>query len=224
MDSFSIQPAPDHQPNERPPSESRELAEGLSRRNVLGALAVLPAVLPAAAAATSADPIFAAIEAHRRAVAVSDAAYAEAKRLRRLADETVGPSSIQVLDMREPSNPPGWHPYVEAGSIADIIEFVPGDANEELRDHYLERWRERRAEREAITGDLDEFTDGPAIAAWDVLDEFAKTVPTTLVGLLAMLTYAEELCDWEREAFRDDPAVIISSLATAAKALIERQA
>ncbi|TYO64624.1 twin-arginine translocation signal domain-containing protein [Bradyrhizobium hipponense] len=44
-------------------SESRKPAEGLSRRNLLGALAVLPVALPAAAAVP--DPVFAAIERYK---------------------------------------------------------------------------------------------------------------------------------------------------------------
>ncbi|UPK35163.1 hypothetical protein IVB18_45545 [Bradyrhizobium sp. 186] len=65
-DSFSSQHAIGQRENGQPTSESRKPAEGLSRRNMLGAMAVLPATLPTVATAT-ADPIFAAIERHRAA-------------------------------------------------------------------------------------------------------------------------------------------------------------
>jgi hypothetical protein len=50
-------------------------AKGLSRRNMLGALAVLPAALPVAAAAAEPDPIFAAIEKHKALTISFDAAH-----------------------------------------------------------------------------------------------------------------------------------------------------
>jgi hypothetical protein len=38
-----------------------------------------------------------------------------------------------------------------------------------------------------------------------------------------MLTFVEELCEQESEGLRQDPAIIISSLATAARAVIGRE-
>jgi hypothetical protein len=58
-------------------------------------------------------------------------------------------------------------------------------------------------------------------AAWDVLDEFMETVPTTLPGLLTMVVYAAELL--ERDEF-DDCGDLLQSLATAAKTLIRAEA
>jgi hypothetical protein len=74
---------------------------------------------------------------------------------------------------------------------------------------------------EMIGQDPDAYTDGPAIALWGAYDAFAQTVPTTLAGLVAMLTVAEEICEEESEAFREEPAVMISTLATAAKSLLK---
>lgn len=66
---------------------------------MLAGIAALPVVsLPAAAAEP--DPIFAAIEAHRKAIQATEAGIAEQQRLIALADEAVGPRSIPVLDMR----------------------------------------------------------------------------------------------------------------------------
>ena len=53
--------------------------QGLSRRTALVGLAALPVALPAAAVAEP-DPVFAAIEAHRAARKVADAAFAAAAR------------------------------------------------------------------------------------------------------------------------------------------------
>jgi hypothetical protein len=66
VDSFSHQPAIGQSEGQTLTSESGKPAKGLSRRLMLGGLAMLPAALPAAAEA-AADPIFAAIEACRHA-------------------------------------------------------------------------------------------------------------------------------------------------------------
>jgi hypothetical protein len=63
VDSFSLQPAVLHRADGSPSGDSPRATEGLSRRHMLTALAVLPVALPAAAA----DPIFAALEAFRLA-------------------------------------------------------------------------------------------------------------------------------------------------------------
>jgi hypothetical protein len=46
-------------------------------------------------------------------------------------------------------------------------------------------------------------------------------VPTTLDGLLAMMTYAAEIREGDCEAFTDHHCMLIENLAAAAKALIE---
>ena len=63
---------------------SPKSANGLSRRNMLGALAVLPVALPAAVAAAEPDPIFATIDAHRRARAAHLTAIEELNRLEKI--------------------------------------------------------------------------------------------------------------------------------------------
>ena len=69
-DSFSPQPAIGH-PESRTPAggSSVERSEGLSRRNVLAGLAVLPVAQPTHAD-LAADPAFALIDAHRAAEVV----------------------------------------------------------------------------------------------------------------------------------------------------------
>ena len=55
VDSFPYQPGVDHGKAERPASESLKPAEGLSRRHMLAALAILPTAIPAAAEAEIPD-------------------------------------------------------------------------------------------------------------------------------------------------------------------------
>lgn len=68
----------------------------------------------------------------------------------------------------------------------------------------------------------DEYTDGPAFALWDCYEEFAEIEPTTLPGLFAMLIYAGEVAECDRDAFND--VDIFSTFAAAANALLGRQA
>jgi hypothetical protein len=64
-------------------------------------VAAMPGAAPDSTAC-AVDPIYAAIEAHRKADAVADAAFAESSRLYQLANEMVGPSQIEVPNMVEP--------------------------------------------------------------------------------------------------------------------------
>jgi hypothetical protein len=68
--------------------------------------------------------------------------------------------------------------------------------------------------------DQDEYTGGPACDLWDSYEEFAETVPTTLAGLFATLTYAGEIAEYERDAFND--VDIFSTFAAAAEAPLAR--
>jgi hypothetical protein len=67
----------------------------VTRRGALGAIAAGGAVAALAlptAGASEPDPIFAAIEAHRKVAAVEQAAWDEVNRLTALADEKIDPS------------------------------------------------------------------------------------------------------------------------------------
>jgi hypothetical protein len=191
-----------------------------TRRHLLtiaagGAVAAL--ALPAAMA-SEADPIFAAIEAHRKADAVADAAFAESSRLYQLANEMVGPSQIEVPNMVEPGT------TAEVLCFYDVEQVIPHEQYPDLNEHYCTLLSERSAARFDIHGDTDELTDGPANAAWDAQDRFAETVPTTLPGLLAMIVYANELAEEDPDAFGDGDCTLLQTLAAAAEALIGRQA
>ena len=80
----------------------------MARRRFLSVAAAgaVGAAIPAADARVNpghtADPIYAVIEAHRKADAVADVAFAESSRLYQLACEMVGPSKIEVPNMLEP--------------------------------------------------------------------------------------------------------------------------
>jgi hypothetical protein len=158
------------------------------------------------------DPIFPAIEAHREAKAASDAAYAESSRLHRFADEMVGPSKIEIPNMRDPGT------TVEVWLFVHIDEAVPGDKFPELNAHYRKLLEERSNARQSIchSNACEKLTDELAAATWDALDDVAETVPTTLPGLLAMMVYAAEQ---DTEEFRDIDA-LLQSFATAAKGLL----
>jgi hypothetical protein len=185
----------------------------------IGTLAV--AAMPAAETGipVSIDPIYAAIEAHRKADAVADVAFAESSRLYQLACEMVGPSKIEIPNMVEPGT------TAKVMCFYDVEQVIPHEQYPDLNDHYCKLLEDRSAARAEIYGDTDELTDGPANAAWDALDQFAETVPTTLPGLLAMIVYANELAEEDPKAFSGDAdCTLLQTLATAAKALIGRPA
>jgi hypothetical protein len=191
------------------------LAAGASVVSV-GALTAAAVAASAQDTACEADPIFAAIDAHRQAHAASAAASAETRRLVDLADQTVG-HGISVPSMIEPGT------TVEASIWLDIEETIPRATYPEQHAHHLALLEEHRAAREAITGDTDLIGEEEYADEWDALGDFADTVPTTLAGLLAMIIYAAECSDKDPDAFTDHSCPLIGNLAIAART-IGRQA
>jgi hypothetical protein len=195
-----------------------------TRRNILGTIAAAAAATtiagkPAAAGPIVADPIYAAIEAHRKADAAADVAFAESSRLYRLANEMVGPSKIEVPNMVEPGT------TAKVLCFYDVEQVIPHERYPDLNDYYCKLLEDRSAARAEIHGDTDKLTDGPATAASLERDRFSETVPTTLPGLLAMIIYANELAEEDSDAFSGDgDCTLLQTLATAAKALIGRPA
>jgi len=217
-----------------PPTNTSALPTDPTRRRLLAIAAggAVAAAIPAAiSVAAAVDPIFAAIDNHKKAMQALKIADAEQERLLALADEAVGPSSIKILDMREPSTPPGFHPYVEVNCWIDIEKYVPEAEHPEMYAHYRADLKERSDARVKflveIAGDIDKIIDGPAGAELEAADELAGTVPTTVHGLLAMLSYvhgAMKLKDgvaatFDEENFKE----LFESLGTAAQALAELQ-
>jgi hypothetical protein len=68
----------------------------------------------------------------------------------------------------------------------------------------------------------DEYVSNYALPLWDHYRMFAETAPTTPAGLFAMLVYAGEVTERERDVLAD--MGILSTLATAARALSGRLA
>jgi hypothetical protein len=135
----------------------------------VGALTVaaMPAIAPDRGAC-AVDPIYAAIEAHRKADAAADVAFAESSRLYRLATKMVGPSKIEVPNMVEPGT------TAEVLCFYDVEQVIPHEQYPDLNDHYCKLLSDRSAARFDIHGDTDELTDGPANAAWDARDPRAS--------------------------------------------------
>jgi hypothetical protein len=178
-----------------------------------GAVAAMAIAAAAQAAGSPADPIYVAIEAHRKARAASCAATAEIKRLCDLADEIAGPREIDIPSMIEPGT------TVKTSIWLDIEGAIPSAQFPEQYAHYLVLLEERRAARFAVTGDTDPIGEEEYAAEWDAVGEFADTVPTTLAGLLAMIIYAAEVSERDAEAFADRDCSLIKTLAAAARAV-----
>jgi hypothetical protein len=197
----------------------------ISRRTALAGLAALPAIgMPIAAASEPRfavaipDPIFAAIELHRQTDIAKRAKEAEADRFYKLADDTVGPSYIEIESKTRPGT------IVQALGWFDIQNHVPEEKFPDLYEHYNALLGERRAARRAVNGhyDNDKWGQAEYEANLDALVAFAETVPTTLPGLMAMLIYSQEVRDANWPDILSDCEVsdrIVETLATAAKAL-----
>jgi hypothetical protein len=163
-----------------------------------------------------ADPIFEVIEAHRKAAAASAAASAECRRLHDLADEIVG-HSIEIPSMIEPGT------IVQASMWLDIEQAIPSAIYPNEYAHQLALLDQHQKARFAIHGNTDPIGEEEYEAEWDLVGEFADTVPTTLAGLLAMVIYADEMLEKENDVFGEFHPNLIATLATAART-IGRQA
>jgi hypothetical protein len=195
---------------------------GPTRRHLLtvaagGAVAAMAISSTAQAAGSPADPIYAAIEAHRNAHATMQAAFAEHRQAHEVADAKVGPAHLDIPSMADPGE------TVEVCCGRDIERAVPHEQYPDLNAHHNRVLDERRAAHAAIVesliGDEDEATDEVAGPEFEALQEFAGTVPTTLSGLLAMIVYAGECSAHNADAFADSDCLLIETLAAAAKAV-----
>ena len=164
------------------------------------------------------DPIFAAIEAHRKAYAAMQAIFAEHRKAHSLADAKVGPAHIDIPSMVDPGS------TIEASYWMDIERAIPRRQYPDLHSHHRRLLAERREVHAALVealigGDEDELTDEPCHDELDTRDTFSETVPTTIPGLLAMIVYAGEITKRDPEAFADSNCSLIETLAAAAKAV-----
>jgi hypothetical protein len=192
-----------------------------TRRHLLtlaagGAVAAMAISTAAQAAGSPADPIYAAIEAHRRAYATMQAIFAEHRQAHDLADAKVGPGHLDIPSMVDPGK------TIEASCWWDIEQAVPRELYPDLCAHHNKLLDERMAARgaiiESLVPDEDEETDEVSSAELWAIREFERTIPTTLPGLLAMIAYAGECCENNSDAFLEDCS-LIESLAMAVKAI-----
>jgi hypothetical protein len=183
--------------------------------------AAIATTAPGIADVAEPDPIYAAIEAHRKAYATMQAAFAEHRQAHELADAKVGPAHLDIPSMVEPGT------TVEASCWWDIERAVPREEYPDLCAHHNAVLDERKAAHAAIVesliGDEDEATGEVCGPELDARDAFAETVPTTLPGLLAMIIYGGNIVEQDAEAFADKNCPFIQTLATAAKALAQVQ-
>jgi hypothetical protein len=194
-------------------------ASNITRRGALRALAAGSVALTTPAAAGR-DPVFAAIDAHRTAAANVRAAVAESNRLCELADRLAGKLMVEIPDLRQEAG--DWpvtferdgQRYANARCVGEIDECLPGDENESLRAEYARQLDDISAAREAVYGDIDAVVIGPADIEYDAIDNLAKTVPTTLPGLLAFLA---EVAKADHELI--DTETLLATLGEAATAL-----
>ena len=194
------------------------LAVGASIISVGSLAAVaMPISTTAPAAGSQADPIYAAIEVHRKAYATMQAVFAEHRQAHEVADATVGPAHLYIPSMADPGE------IVEVDCRGDIERAVPREQYPDLNAHHKrlldERMTTHAAIVESLIGDEDEATDEVAGPEFEALQEFAGTVPTTLPGLLAMIVYPGECSAHDVDAFADSDCPLIETLAAAAKAV-----
>jgi hypothetical protein len=70
--------------------------------------------------------------------------------------------------------------------------------------------------------DYDKYTEDQYDDGWKALEDFSKTVPTTVPGLFAMLTYIPEITASNYEGFLSESGLdktLVKTLASAAKTL-----
>jgi hypothetical protein len=181
------------------------------------AIAVVPAIAqerPALAEATNADPIFAAIEAHRNAhaetIKACDGLAGAERQLQ--AEGCLSPSVVSR------GNEYSGFPPPRSISHAEIDLYSPADLfpDDNKREH---------AELEAAIRRHDELLaphEEPMDAALDLendaLWELVSTVPTTMKGVLALLAYEDQL--WEMSPGPEHLHAICYSIEEALETLV----
>jgi hypothetical protein len=172
VDSFSHQPAVGQPASQNRVGESRKPAKGLSRRGVLAGVAVAAALpIPAAAPAAGPDPIFAAIEKHRTAAAVWDAAVDVRSNFN---DLYITNEQRQQRDELDNAVEDAWRPCEQAG--VDLINTSPTTLGGIARA--LNYIREQMLQDDGIYMPTDlrlsDDTDGEYPVAW--IEAFLDTI------------------------------------------------
>jgi hypothetical protein len=94
------------------------------------------------------DPIYDAIEAHRKAYATMQTAFAEHRKAHEIADAKVGPAHIHIPSMVNPGN------TVEAVCWVEIGRTVPREQYPDLYSHHNRLLDEQRAAHAAVVESL----------------------------------------------------------------------
>jgi hypothetical protein len=172
-------------------------------------------------AVRSPDPAFEAIKRHQKAVRAVRATSAEIDRLVDLADAAVGPRSIEVPNMLRPGEAP-----VVVNCWLDIEKYVSPEENAELHAQLLVKLKTQHAARakylQEIAGNTDKIMDQPAAEECEAEDALTETVPTSLPGLLAVLTYVSrtsKVAGCTASFDESNMRPLLRSLAKAAKSL-----
>jgi hypothetical protein len=184
-----------------------------------------PAMTPSGRPGTTgktADPVFEAITKHRKAVRAVKAAGAKQDRFTALSTAAVGPRSIEVVNKLEPGNS-----IVTVETWIDIEKYISPETDAELYAQYRSKLEKQSKVHdqyleELVGGDIDELMNEPAEAEWEAADELAEVVPTSLPGLLTMLTYVNGAMTAEDGIATFDEnnmTTLFGSLGKAAKAL-----
>jgi hypothetical protein len=182
----------------------------MSRRSIVASAAALPALaVPAVvSAAVEHDPIYAAIEVHRKALAVWSATL-------KASDGVNGPPAARVylrdMAVRDYSMEDGddgvftvrWRPTgkvepIYAQSGADIERSAPRNLSKEEKDAWVaQKINELRSEQQRLNDEFDKTSEGKL---WTTCNNAASeedeaqyvlfdTTATTLQGLLGLIAY-----------------------------------
>jgi hypothetical protein len=179
------------------------------------------------------DPVYAAIDAYEKAYAECRAACAETRQLYDRAIKVAGEAEVAIPDLRGPNaGGEAWalpvafvrdgQSYVAARSVGFIEAYLPGEANEHLRQGFLKRLDEIREAQDATYGgiDPDKIIEGPAEAELNAVHDLIQTVPSTLPGLFALLSCLAKVHRSDHDMLSDQhPGLLIETLGQAAATL-----
>jgi len=79
--------------------------------------------------------------------------------------------------------------FFEAPTKRYVDVYLPGDENAQLRQGYFRKLDEIEKARTAVYGDIDAVVTAPSSDEAGAVDDLIDTVPTTIAGLLAFMTY-----------------------------------
>ena len=174
----------------------------------------LPLPVSAGGAERVLDPTFALIEAHRAAEAAHMVACAEHSKCERIViDEGIGLRPFTVMmDDNGHVTVVYAHGQIDAYSREYVSEQVAAKAHADL-DRVLARYDE-------IMGDSEDESGRLGDVALEALDELISSVPTTALGLRAMVSYlADDVVDVGQQLQREQVELLLTTMSDALQAL-----